>query len=173
NLVGTGLVQLIGSLVTAVCALGVLLYINWRLTLVTLVVLGAFGGVMGYAFRTLRPLFRERGKLNATLTGRLTQALGGVRVIKTYTAEKREDLVFTKGAHELFRNVARSMTGVSGTTAFSNVVIGAIGIVMILMGGNAIVSGQMTIGDLFMYMLFTGLMAAPIVQIASIGTQLT
>ena len=72
NLVGTGLVQLIGSLVTAVCALGVLLYINWRLTLVTLVVLGAFGGVMGYAFRTLRPLFRERGKLNATLTGRLT-----------------------------------------------------------------------------------------------------
>jgi subfamily B ATP-binding cassette protein MsbA len=173
NLVGTGLVQLVGSVVTAVFALGVLIWINWRLTLVTLLVLGAFGGVMSYAFRTLRPLFRERGKLNAELTGRLTQALGGVRVIKTYTAERREDLVFTKGAHGLFRNVAKSMTGVSGTTAFSSVVIGAIGIVMILMGGGAIMSGEMTLGDLFAYMLFTGLMAAPIVQIASIGTQLT
>ena len=173
NLVGTGLVQLLGSIVTAICALGVLLYINWSLTLVTLLVLAAFGGVMSYAFRTLRPLFRERGRLHAELTGRLTQALGGVRVIKTYTAEKREDLVFAKGAHALFRNVAKSMTGVSGTTAFSSVVIGAIGIVMILMGGNAIASGEMTLGDLFMYMLFTGLMAAPIVQIASIGTQLT
>ena len=173
NLVGTGLVQLLGSIVTAVFALAVLLYINWQLTLVTLLVLATFGGVMSYAFRTLRPLFRERGRLNAELTGRLTQALGGVRVIKTYTAERREDLVFTKGAHKLFRNVARSMTGVSGTTAFSNVVIGAIGIVMILMGGNAILDGTMTLGDLFAYMLFTGLMAAPIVQIASIGTQLT
>jgi ABC-type multidrug transport system fused ATPase/permease subunit len=173
NLVGTGLVQLLGSVVTAVVALGVLLYINWQLTLVTLLVLAAFGGVMSYAFRTLRPLFRERGRLHAELTGRLTQALGGVRVIKTYTAEKREDLVFAKGAHALFRNVAKSMTGVSATTAFSNVVIGAIGIVMILMGGSAIASGRMTLGDLFMYMLFTGMMAAPIVQIASIGTQLT
>lgn len=173
NLVGTGLVQLLGSIVTAIFALVVLLYINWKLTLVTLAVLATFGGVMSYAFRTLRPLFRERGRLNADLTGRLTQALGGVRVIKTYTAERREDLVFTKGAHALFRNVAKSMTGVSGTTAFSSVVIGAIGIVMIMMGGGAIMSGEMTLGDLFAYMLFTGLMAAPIVQIASIGTQLT
>src|SRR5690606_6211361 len=83
NLVGTGLVQLLGSIVTAVFALAVLLYINWQLTLVTLLVLATFGGVMSYAFRTLRPLFRERGRLNAELTGRLTQALGGVRVIKT------------------------------------------------------------------------------------------
>jgi ABC-type multidrug transport system fused ATPase/permease subunit len=173
NLVGTGLVQLLGSLVTAVIALGVLLYINWQLTLVTLVVLGAFGGAMSYAFRTLRPLFRERGRLSAELTGRLTQALGGVRVIKTYTAEKREDLVFAKGAHGLFRNIAKSMTGVSATTAFSSVVIGAIGIVMIVMGGRAISAGAMTLGDLFAYMLFTGLMAAPIVQIASIGTQIS
>jgi len=173
NLVGTGLVQLLGSLVTAVLALVVLLYINWQLTLVTLVVLAAFGGAMSYAFRTLRPLFRERGRLNAELTGRLTQALGGVRVIKTYTAERREDLVFAKGAHGLFRNVAKSMTGVSATTAFSSVVVGAIGIVMILMGGQAIGAGTMTLGDLFMYMLFTGLMAAPIVQIASIGTQIS
>ena len=107
------------------------------------------------------------------MTGRLNQALGGVRVVKTYTAEKREDLVFTKGAHALFRNIAKSMTGVSATTAFSSVVIGAIGIVMILVGGRAIVAGTMTLGDLFAYIFFTGLMAMPIVQIASIGTQIS
>ena len=173
NLVGTGLVQLTGSLVTAVLALGALLYLNWHLTLVTIVVLATFGGAMGYAFRTLRPLFRERGQLSAELTGRLNQALGGVRVVKTYTAEKREDLVFTKGAHKLFRNIAKSMTGVSATTAFSSVVIGAVGIVMIVVGGRAIVDGTMTLGDLFAYIFFTGLMAAPIIQIASIGTQMT
>jgi subfamily B ATP-binding cassette protein MsbA len=173
NLVGTGLVQLVGSVVTAILALGVLLYINWHLTLVTLVVLVAFAGAMSYAFKTLRPLFRERGKISADLTGRLSQALGGVRVIKTYTAEKREDLVFTKGAHRLFRNIAKSMTGVSATTAFSSVIIGAIGIIMILLGGRAITNQEMTLGDLFQYMVFTGLLAMPIVQIASIGTQLT
>jgi subfamily B ATP-binding cassette protein MsbA len=173
NLVGTGLVQLVGSIVTAVFALGALLYLNWHLTLVTLLVLGAFGLAMSYAFRTLRPLFRERGKITAEVTGRLNQALGGVRVVKTYTAERREDLVFTKGAHKLFRNIAKSMTGVSATTAFSSVVVGAIGIVLILVGGRAIVSGTMTLGDLVAYMIFTGLMAAPIVQIASIGTQIT
>jgi subfamily B ATP-binding cassette protein MsbA len=91
NLVGTGLVQLTGSIVTAVLALGVLLYLNWHLTLVTIVVLAVFGGAMGYAFKTLRPLFRDRGRLTAELTGRLNQALGGVRVVKTYTAERRED----------------------------------------------------------------------------------
>ena len=128
---------------------------------------------MSYAFRTLRPLFRERGKITAEVTGRLNQALGGVRVVKTYTAERREDLVFTKGAHSLFRNVAKSMTGVSGTTAFSSVVIGAIGIVMMLVGGQSIVNGTMTLGDLFAYIFFTGLLAMPIVQIASIGTQIT
>jgi subfamily B ATP-binding cassette protein MsbA len=173
NLVGTGLVQLVGGIVTAVFALAALLYINWHLTLVTLLVLGAFGGAMSYAFRTLRPLFRERGKITAEVTGRLNQALGGVRVVKTYTAERREDLVFTKGAHRLFRNIAKSMTGVSATTAFSSVVVGAIGIVLILVGGRAILAGTMTLGDLVMYMIFTGLMAAPIVQIASIGTQIT
>jgi subfamily B ATP-binding cassette protein MsbA len=173
NLVGTGLVQLTGSLLTAVFALVILLYLNWHLTVVTILVLGVFGGAMGYAFRTLRPLFRERGRIVAEVTGRLTQAVGGVRVVKTYTAERREDLVFTKGAHAMFRNVAKSMTGVSATTAFSSVVIGAIGIVMILVGGRAIAAGEMTLGDLIAYIFFTGLMAAPIVQIASIGTQIT
>jgi ABC-type multidrug transport system fused ATPase/permease subunit len=173
NLVGTGLVQLTGGVVTAVFALGVLLYLNWHLTLLIIVVLAVFGGAMGYAFRTLRPLFRDRGRLSAELTGRLNQALGGVRVVKTYTAERREDLIFTKGAHKLFRNIAKSMTGVSATTAFSSVVIGAVGIVMILVGGRAIVQGTMTLGDLFAFIFFTGLMAAPIVQIASVGTQIT
>jgi ATP-binding cassette, subfamily B, putative efflux pump len=173
NLVGTGLVQLTGSLVTAVFALGILLYINWKLTAVTILVLAVFGGAMSYAFKTLRPLFRERGRITAEVTGRLNQALGGVRVVKTYTAERREDLVFTRGAHSLFRNIARAMTGVSATTAFSSIVIGAIGIVMIIVGGHAILDGSMTTGDLFMYILFTGLMAMPIVQIASIGTQIS
>ena len=173
NLVGTGLVQLTGSVVTAVLALVILLYINWFLTMITVLVLAVFGGVLGYAFRTLRPLFRERGQINAEVTGRLNQALGGVRVVKTYTAERREDLVFTKGVHRMFRNIAKSMTGVSATTAFSSVVIGAIGIVMILVGGRAVVNNEMSTGDLFMYLVLTGLMAMPVVQIASIGTQIT
>jgi len=173
NLVGTGLVQLVGSIVTAVFALGFLFYYNWRLTLATIGVLAAFGGAMSYAFRTLRPLFRDRGKITAEVTGRLNQALGGVRVVKTYTAERREDLVFTKGAHRLFRNIAKSMTGVSATGAFSNVVIGAIGVVMIIVGGRSLVNGTMTLGDLVAYIFFTGLLALPIVQIASIGTQIS
>ena len=173
NLVGTGLVQLTGSIVTAIFALAFLLYLNWQLTLATIGVLAIFGGAMSYAFKTLRPLFRDRGKISAEVTGRLNQALGGVRVVKTYTAEKREDLVFTKGAHRLFRNVAKSMTGVSATSAFSSIVVGAIGIVIILVGGHAIVNGTMSPGEMVMYVLFTGLMAMPIVQIASIGTQIT
>jgi subfamily B ATP-binding cassette protein MsbA len=173
NLVGTGLAQLTGSIVTGVLALGVLFYLNWRLTLVTILILLAFGGVMALGFTRLRPLFRERGKINAEVTGRLTEALGGVRIVKTYTAEKREELVFARGAHRLFRNVAKSMTGVSGITAFSTIVIGAIGVLMITVGGRAILSGQMTLGDFVMYIFFTGLMAAPVVQLAAIGTQLS
>ena len=173
NLVGTGLVQLTGGLVTAAFALVILIWLNWHMTLVTILVLAAFGGAMGYAFKTLRPLFRERGQLNAEVTGRLNQALGGVRVVKTYTAERREDLVFTKGAHKLFRNVAKSMTGVSATTAFSGIVIGAIGMVVIMVGGRDVLEGRMSLGDLFTYITFTALMAMPIVQIASIGTQIT
>ena len=173
NLVGTGLVQLVGGLVTAVLGLGVLFWLNWRLTVITLVVLGAFSGGMAYAFKTLRPLFRERGKINAEVTGRLTEALGGIRVVKSYTAEKREEIVFTKGAHRLFRNVAQSMTGVSATTAGSTVIVGIIGILMIGLGGRAIIAGEMTLGDLMMYIFFIGLVAAPLVSIASIGTQIT
>jgi subfamily B ATP-binding cassette protein MsbA len=128
---------------------------------------------MAYAFRTLRPLFRERGKINAEVTGRLTEALGGIRIVKSYTAEKREEIVFTKGAHRLFRNIARSMTGVSATAAGSTVVVGLIGVLMIWLGGRAIIAGEMTLGDLIMYIFFIGLVAAPLVSIASIGTQVT
>jgi ABC-type multidrug transport system fused ATPase/permease subunit len=173
NLVGTGLVQLTGSIVTAVIALGVLLYLNWRLTTVTIVILGAFGGGMATAFKRLRPLFRERGQINAEVTGRLAESLGGVRIVKSYTAEKREELVFAKGAHRLFRNVAKSLTGVSGVTAFSSLVIGATGIAMMLIGGNSIRTGTMTVGDLVMYLSFTALMTMPVIQLASIGTQLS
>jgi ABC-type multidrug transport system fused ATPase/permease subunit len=173
NLVGTGLVQLVGGVLTAIISLGVLLYLNWRMTLVTALVLGLFGGGMAYAFQRLRPLFRERGKIQAEVTGRLTEALGGIRIVKSYTAEKREEIVFTHGAHRLFRNIAQSMTGVSATTSGSTVIIGVVGVVMIWMGGNAILAGQMTLGDFVMYIFFIGLLAAPMISIASIGTQIT
>jgi subfamily B ATP-binding cassette protein MsbA len=173
NLVGTGLVQLTGSIVTATIAMCVLLYLNWKLTLVTIVILGAFGGGMATAFKRLRPLFRERGQINGEVTGRLAETLGGVRIVKSYTAEKREELVFAKGAHRLFRNVAKSLTGVSQVTAFSSVVIGATGVAMMLIGGNSIRNGTMTVGDLVMYLSFTALMTMPVIQLASIGTQLS
>ncbi len=173
NLVGTGLVQLTGSIVTALFSIVILLYLNWQLTALTILVLATFGGGMAMAFKRLRPLFRERGQINAEVTGRLAESLGGVRIVKAYTAEKREELVFAKGAHRLFRNVAQSLTGVSATGAFSTMVMGAVGIVMILIGGSSIQSGDMTVGDFVMYLMFTGLMAMPVVQLASIGTQLT
>src|SRR5262245_40300585 len=136
NLVGTGLVQLTGSIFTAVFALAILLYLHWKLTFLTILVLGLFGGGMAWAFSTLRPLFRERGQIIAEVTGRLAESLGGVRIVKAYTAEKREELIFAKGAHRLFRNVAKSLTGVSALGAFSGLVIGAIGISVILVGGS-------------------------------------
>jgi subfamily B ATP-binding cassette protein MsbA len=173
NLVGTGLVQLTGSVVTAAAALAYLIYLNWFLTCVTVLALGAFGGAMALAFKRLRPLFRERGKINAEVTGRLNETLGGIRIVKTYTAEKREELVFTRGVHRLFRNIAQSITGVSGITAFSTVVIGVVGVLMVTIGGRAILDGRMTVGEFLSYILFTGLLAAPIVQIASIGTQIS
>jgi subfamily B ATP-binding cassette protein MsbA len=156
-----------------VLGLSVLFYLNWTLTTVTILVLGLFSAGMAYAFKTLRPLFRERGRINAEVTGRLTEALGGIRVVKSYTAEQREAIVFTKGAHRLLRNIATSMTGVSMTTAAGTVIVGVIGIIILLMGGQAIVAGEMTVGELIMYLLFIGLVAAPLISIASIGTQIT
>ncbi|MGH7620726.1 MAG: ABC transporter ATP-binding protein, partial [Gemmatimonadaceae bacterium] len=173
NLVGTGLVQLVGGLVTGVVALGVLFYLNWQLTSITLVVLLLFGGMMAFAFKRLRPIFRERNAITAEVTGRLAQAMGGVRVVKTYVAERREQQTFARGIHRLFRNIASTLTGISAVTAFSTLIIGIVGVMMIVFGGHAILSGRMTLGDFFTYVLFVGLLAAPLIQIASIGTQIS
>lgn len=173
NLVGSGLVQLVGGLMTASIALVVLFTIHWQLTALTLVFLGLFGGGMAFAFQRLRPIFRERNKINAAVTGRLNETLGGVRVVKSYVAERREELAFTRGVHRLFRNIAKSITGVSAIGALSSVVVGAIGALVVVVGGRAILAGAMTLGDFVMYVFFIGLVAAPLVQIASIGTQIS
>ena len=173
NLVGTGLGQILGSIVTAAIAVGVLFYINWQLTLATMAVLLIFGGALLYAFKVLRPVFRERGQITAEVTGRLGESLGGIRIVKAYTAEKREELSFARGAHRLFRNVAKTVTGVSAISSFSSVIIGAIAVVMIIIGGNAVQGGTMTLGDLLMYISFTFLLAMPVIELTSIGTQIT
>jgi ABC-type multidrug transport system fused ATPase/permease subunit len=173
NLVGTGLIQLLGSLLTAVMALVVLLYLNWKLTSATLIVLALFGSMMTIAFKRLRPLFRERGAINADVTGRLAETIGGVRLVKVYIAEPRERLVFARGVHKLFRNVAKTITGTSAVGAGAAVITGLIGVLMIIIGGRAMLNGSMTLGDFVMYAFFVGLMAVPLVQIASIGTQVS
>jgi subfamily B ATP-binding cassette protein MsbA len=173
NLVGTGLGQLLGSIVTASISIGVLMYLNWQLTLATITVLIIFGGVLMYAFKVLRPIFRERGEITAEVTGRLGESLGGIRIVKAYTAEKREELSFARGAHRLFRNVAKTVTGVSAISSFSSIVIGAVAVVMIIIGGNAVQNGTMTLGDMLMYISFTFLLAMPVIELTSIGTQIT
>lgn len=173
NLVGTGLGQILGSLVTATIAIGVLFYINWQLTVATMFVLLIFGGVLMYAFKVLRPVFRERNVITGEVTGRLGESLGGIRIVKAYTAEKREELSFARGAHRLFRNVAKTVTGVSAISSFSSVVIGAIAVVMIVIGGNAVQADSMTLGDFLMYISFTFLLAMPVIELTSIGTQIT
>ena len=172
NLVGTGLVQLAGGAVTSATCFAILLYLNWRLTVFTTAVLLVFGGAMAFAFRRLRPLFRERGRINAEVTGRLGESFAGVRIVKAYTSERREDLVFAKGAHRLLRNVAAAVTGVSAVTSSSSVIIGLIGMVMVVAGGGALIAGDMTVGDFVMYLVLTGMMVGPLVQMASIGTQI-
>jgi subfamily B ATP-binding cassette protein MsbA len=173
NIIGNGLVQLIGSILTATLALGVLFYLNWKLTLFTLATLAAFGTILAMMFKRVRPLFRTRGEINAQVTGRLAESLGGIRVVKAYTTEKREDIVFAKGVHRLFRNVAQTITSISATTALGTAIIGIVGVIIMVGGARAITGGTMTLGDLFMYLMFTGLLAAPVMQIASIGTQIT
>ena len=173
NLVGTGLGQIVGSFVTASISIGVLFYINWQLTAASIVVLLIFVGILIYAFRVLRPIFRERGEINAQVTGRLGESLGGIRIVKAYTAEKREELSFARGAHRLFRNIAKSVTGVSAIASSASLVIGAVAVVMIILGGNAIENGTMTLGDFLMYISFTFLLAMPIIELTSIGTQIT
>ena len=173
NLVGTGLVQLVGGVLTGAVALVVLFVLNWRLTAIAILILACFGAGMALAFTRLRPLFRERGKINAEVTGRLAETLGGIRIVKAYHAERSERLVFTRGANTLFRNIAATMTGISSLGSFATIIVGAIGILMILEGGRSVLAGAMTLGDLFMYGIFVGLVAMPLINIASIGTQIT
>jgi ABC-type multidrug transport system fused ATPase/permease subunit len=173
NLVGTGLVQLVGGLVTAVLAFGILLYLNFRLTLGTVVLLLAFAVAMSTAFKKLRPIFRKRGEINAEVTGRLNESLGGVRLVKTYVAEEREEATFGEGVDRLFRNIASTITGTSAVGAISTLIVGGIGVLILMIGGKAIIAGQMTTGDLVSYLLYVGVMAAPLVQISSISTQIS
>ena len=173
NLVGTGVVHLVGGSITASIALAGLFYLNWRLTTVTLVVLLVFGGIMSVAFKQLRPLYRKRGEINAEVSGRLAEALGGVRVVKSYTAEEREDAVFAEGADRLYENVAKTLTGTAAVSASSAALFGGIGVLMMLIGGRAILEGTMSLGDFVMYIFLTGMVAAPMIQISGIATQLT
>jgi len=173
NLVGTGLVRLTGGFVTAAVALTVLFVLNWKLTIIILVILGTFAASMTIAFKRLRPIFRERSKINADVTGRLTESLGGIRVVKAYVAERGEAHTFAKGVHRLFRNIAQTITGVSALGSITTVIVGAVGVTMILIGGRAIIAGTMTLGDFVMYVFFVGMVAMPLVDISQIGTQIS
>ena len=173
NLVGTGIVQLVGGFFSAILALGVLIYLNWTMTLFTVVALALFGSMMAFAFQKLRPIFRERSIINAEVTGRLGESLGGVRIVKVYTAEDREDATFTAGAERLFQNVKKTITGTSAVGSGAYLIVGLIGVLIMIVGGRAYLSGQMTMGELVTYVLFIGMVAAPLVGIASIGTQIT
>ncbi len=173
NLVGTGFVQLIGGTITAAVAFVVLLWLNWRLTLLTLGMLMVFVVIMVFGFNRLRPIFRERSRLNAELTGRLNEALGGIRVVKAYTAERREARVFARGAHRLLRKVAQTMVGVSAITSLSGLLFSLASLAVGILGAREVLAGRMTIGDILMFVVFTGLMVTPLVQMANIGTQIT
>lgn len=172
NLVGTGLVQLFGGMLTAFAAILVLFYLNWRLTLSISLILGVFLVMMVIGFRKLRPIFRGRQKILAAVSGRLTEALGGVRVVKAFTSEEEEDRIFAEGAGRLFENVRKSITGVTFFSSLGTVVIGLMGVLMILVGGGAIIRGEMTLGDMIMYLAFTALLAGPLIQMSNIATQL-
>jgi len=128
---------------------------------------------MAIAFKKLRPIFRKRGEITAEVTGRLAEALGGVRLLKTYVAEPREQGVFGAGVDRLFRNIASTITGTSAVAASSIVIVGGIGVMILLVGGRSILAGQMTTGELFSYVLYVGVMVAPLVQISSISTQIS
>ncbi len=173
NLIGTGILQLVGGIFTALLAMVYLFTVHWRLTLLTLAILFGFAGMMAYAFRVLRPIFRERHKIESEVTGRLGESLGGIRTVKVYTAERRERIAFARGVHRLLRNIASTITGTSAVSAASSVIIGLIGVVTIVIGGRSMLAGEMTIGEYTSYIAFIGVMVVPLVQIGSIGTQVT
>ncbi len=165
NLVGTGLVELAGGLLTAALALGVMLYLSPRTTALTLVALGTFGLVLFRAFSTLRPMFRERGKLYAEVSGRLTESLGGVRVVKAYQAEPREAEVFAAGVRRILESVFRTISASALLSLASTVLLGVVGAAVMLVGAREILAGRMTVGAFFTYTVFLGFLVGPFFQI--------
>jgi ABC-type multidrug transport system fused ATPase/permease subunit len=173
NLIGTGLVDLVGGLLTAAIALVVLFRISALMTALAFGFLLCFALALRKAFGTIRPIFRERGKINAEVTGRLAESLGGVRVVKGYHAEEREEHVFSKGVLRLLENVIRSLTATSVMSLSASLLLGVVGAVVMYVGARQIAAGTLTIGGFFTYTLFMGFLIAPIMQIVQIGTQLT
>ncbi|MES2587823.1 MAG: ABC transporter ATP-binding protein [Bacteroidota bacterium] len=173
NLVGTGLVQLIGGTITAVISLVILIKINWMMTVFVLVPVGIFAFVALKAFAYIRPIFRVRGQLNAEVTGRLTETLNGVRVIKGFNAEDQENKIFEKGVDKLFQNVKKSLTATALITSSSTFLLGLASAGIMGIGGYFIMDNTMTYGDFISFTLFLGFMIAPIVQMSNIGSQLT
>jgi subfamily B ATP-binding cassette protein MsbA len=173
NLIGTGVVDFVGGVLTAVLAFTYLMYVSVSMTLLAFVIMTAFALVLQKAFKTIRPIFRERAKINAEVTGRLTESLGGVRVVKGYHAEESESRVFAAGVTRLLNNVISSLTAQSLMTLSSTVILGAVGAVVMYMGAHLNAAGKLSAGSYFSYVMFLAFMTAPLVQLVSIGTQLT
>jgi subfamily B ATP-binding cassette protein MsbA len=173
NLVGTGIVDFVGGVLSALIAFVYLIRINHRMTLLTFCVLLVFGLILQRAFKTIRPIFRERAKINAEVTGRLTESLGGVRVVKGYHAEASEATVFAGGVKRLLDNVISSLTAQSVMTLSSTVVLGLVGGVVMYMGAHEHAAGRLTTGNYFVFTMLLAFLVAPIAQLVSIGTQLT
>ncbi len=173
NLIGTGLVQLVGGTITAVVSLVLLLRISWTMTLFTLVPMAIFALIALKAFKIIRPIFRNRGKINAEVTGRLTETLGGVRVIKGFNAEAQENEIFEKGVERLFQNVKKSLTATAFMTSSSTFLLGIATTGIMGIGGYKIMMDELTIGEFLTFTFLLGLMIAPIVQMSNIGSQLT
>jgi len=173
NLVGTGLVEFVGGLLAAAVALVLMLRISPGMTAVTLATSIVFSFVLFRAFGTLRPIFRERAKIQGEVTGRLTESLGGVRVVKGYHAEAREEAVFAGGVGRLLENILRTLTATSLLSLSSSVLLGVVGAAVLYVGARQILAGSLTIGGLFTYTILLGFLVAPVFQVVAIGTQLT
>ncbi len=173
NLLGTGLIEFAGGILTAVLVLGFLLRLSSLLTGIALVIIIAFGAVLRKAFGTIRPIFRDRGKINAEVTGRLTESLGGVRVIKGYHAEAREEQVFESGVQRLLNNILKSLTATSFMSLSATVLMGAVGAVIMYVGARQITAHAMTLGDFVTFTALLAFLIAPMFQLVNIGTQLT
>ena len=173
NLVGTGVIEFIGGLLTAAIALIWLLRVSAMMTGMSLAIVLIFGFVLSKAFKTVRPIFRERGKINAAVTGRLTESLGGVRVIKGYHAEEREAAVFADGVQKLLANVMKSLTAMSLMSLSATVLMGIVGALVMYLGTQQIYAGKMTMGQLIMFNAFLIFLIAPIVGVVNIGTQMS